>query len=64
MLEVTHLLHHPHLIEPVARMIYNEFWRNVVNGMTLEDLTVHLQTATNVDRIPICLIALQDEKLA
>ena len=63
MLKITHLLHHPHLIEPVARMIYNEFWRDVVDGMSLDDLITHLQTATNVDRIPLCLIALHDEQL-
>ncbi len=63
MLKITHLLHHPHLIEPVARMIYNEFWRDVVDGMSFDDLVAHLRTAKDVDRIPLCLIALHDEQL-
>jgi predicted N-acetyltransferase YhbS len=62
MLKITHLLHHPHLIEPVARMIYDEFWCDVVNGMSLDDLIMHLRTARNVDHIPLCLIALDDEQ--
>jgi N-acetylglutamate synthase-like GNAT family acetyltransferase len=62
MLKITHLLHHPHLIEPVARLIHNEFWRDVVNGMSLDDLIMHLRTAANVDRIPLCLIALHNEQ--
>jgi N-acetylglutamate synthase-like GNAT family acetyltransferase len=63
MLKITHLLHHPHLIEPVARMIYNEFWRDVGDGMSLDDLVMHLRGAKDVDRIPLCLIALHDEQL-
>jgi predicted N-acetyltransferase YhbS len=62
-LQINHLLKHPQFIEPVAQMIYNEFWRDVVNGMSLNDLVEHLQDANNADRIPLCLIALQDEEL-
>jgi predicted N-acetyltransferase YhbS len=62
-LQINHLFKHPQFIEPVAQMIYNEFWRDVVNGMSLNDLVEHLQDANNADRIPLCLIALQDEEL-
>lgn len=63
MLKITHLFHQPQLIESVAQMIYNEFWVDVVDGMSLDDLVAHLRTATDADHIPLCLIALQDEEL-
>jgi predicted N-acetyltransferase YhbS len=63
MLKIVHLLHHPQLIESVAEMIYNEFWRDVLNGMSVADLVAHLHTATNESCIPLCLIALQDGQL-
>jgi predicted N-acetyltransferase YhbS len=61
--QITHLFHHPQLIEPVAQMIHNEFWRDVVDGMSIDDLVAHLRSATNENRIPLCLVALQGEVL-
>ena len=61
--QIAHLFHHPQLIESVAQMIYSEFWRDVVDGMSIDDLIAHLCTATDADHIPLCLIALQDEEL-
>jgi N-acetylglutamate synthase-like GNAT family acetyltransferase len=64
MLKITHLFQHPQFIEPVAKMIYNEFWRDVIDGMSTDDLIAHLQGANDADHIPLCLIALHDEELA
>jgi predicted N-acetyltransferase YhbS len=61
--QITHLFNHPHLIESVAQMIYDEFWRDVVDGMSVADLVAHLHTATDAKRIPLSLIALQDDQL-
>ncbi len=44
-------------------MIYNEFWRDAVNGMSQQDLITHLRDASDRNRIPLCLIALQDGQL-
>jgi predicted N-acetyltransferase YhbS len=60
---ITHLFNRPHLIEAVARMIYEEFWRDVKNGMSIADLVAHLQTATDQTRIPLSLIALRGDQL-
>jgi predicted N-acetyltransferase YhbS len=62
-IQIAHLFHHPQLIESVAQMIYNEFWVDVVDGMSLNDLVAHLRTATDANHIPQCLIALDDEEL-
>ena len=36
-MQITNLLHHPHLIDAVAKMIYDEFWVDVVDAMSLAD---------------------------
>jgi predicted N-acetyltransferase YhbS len=61
---ITHLFHHPQLIDRVAKMIYDEFWVDVVDGMTVDDLVAHLKTATGPQQIPLSLIALVDGQLA
>jgi predicted N-acetyltransferase YhbS len=61
---ITPLFNHPHLIDPVAKMIYNEFWVDVVDGMTVDDLVAHLKTATEPQQMPLSLIALVDGQLA
>ena len=61
---VTHLFHHPHLSDPVAQIIFHEFWVNVEDGMTIDDLVAHLQTATKPQQIPLSLIALVNGQLA
>ena len=62
--QISHLFNHRHLIDPVATMIYKEFWVDVVNGMTVDDLVVHLETATERQQIPLSLIARVDGQLA
>jgi N-acetylglutamate synthase-like GNAT family acetyltransferase len=62
-LQISHLFERPQLIEPVAQMIYNEFWRDAIDGMSLDDLVVHLRTATDANHIPLCLIALHGKEL-
>jgi N-acetylglutamate synthase-like GNAT family acetyltransferase len=62
-LQINHLFKHPQLIESVAQMIYDEFWRDVTDGMSQDDLAAHLRTATDENHIPLCLIALHDEEL-
>jgi predicted N-acetyltransferase YhbS len=61
--QITHLFNHPHVIKPVAQMIYAEFWRDVVNGMSVADIVSHLHTATDATRIPLSLIALRGDEL-
>ena len=63
-IQISHLFNHRHLIDLVATMIYNEFWVDVVNGMTVNDLVVHLETATERQQIPLSLIARVHGQLA
>ena len=62
-IQITHLFNHPHHIDAVAQMIYDEFWRDVVDGLSLEFLTAHLHTAIDPSRIPLSLIALDGDRL-
>ncbi len=61
--EITHLFHHAQHTRAVAEMIYNEFWIDVVDGLTLEFLDAHLQNTHDSSRIPLSLIALVDGQL-
>ena len=61
---ITHLFNYPQLIEAVANMIYNEFWVNVEDGMSVANLVAHLETATQPQQIPLSLIAMVDGQLA
>ena len=63
-MQITDLFNHPQLIEAVAKMIYNEFWIDVEDGMSLGDLIAHLKTATGPQQMPLSLIALVDGQLA
>ena len=63
-MQITDLFNHPQLIEAVAKMIYNEFWIDVEDGMSLGDLIAHLKTATGRQQMPLSLIALVDGQLA
>ena len=62
-IQITHLFNHPHHIDAVAQMIYDEFWRDVVDGLSLEFLRTHLHTATDPTRLPLSLIALDGDHL-
>jgi predicted N-acetyltransferase YhbS len=61
--EITHLFHHAQHTRAVAQMIYNEFWTDVVDGMSVDDLDAHLQNTHDLSRIPLSLIALVDGQL-
>lgn len=61
--EIVHLFNYPHHLEAVAQMIYDEFWRDRVDGMSLDDLVTHLRTATDPSRIPLSLVALEGDRL-
>ena len=61
--EITHLFHHAQHTRAVAQMIYNEFWTDVVDGMSVDDLDEHLQNTHDLSRIPLSLIALADGQL-
>ena len=61
--EISHLFHHAQHTHAVAQMIYNEFWIDVVDGLTLEFIDAHLQNTHDPSRIPLSLIALVDGKL-
>jgi predicted N-acetyltransferase YhbS len=61
---VDHLFRHPGHLEAVARLIHEEFWKDVEGGRTFESLVAHLGTATDPDRIPLSLVALVDGGLA
>ena len=52
-IQITHLFNHPHHIDAVAQMIYDEFWRDVADGLSLEFLRAHLRTATDASSIPL-----------
>jgi predicted N-acetyltransferase YhbS len=61
---VDNLAHHPQLIDAVAQMIYDEFWVDVVGGMSVADLVEHLHTASRPKHMPLALIAWVDGQLA
>ena len=61
---ISPLFNHPHLIDAVAKMIYNEFWVDVVDGMTVDNLVAHLKTAIEPQQVPLSLIALVNGELA
>jgi len=60
---IDHLYRHAHFTEAVARLIYEEFWKDR-DGMTQADLVAHLENTRDPQRIPISLIALADGELA
>ncbi len=62
-IEIIHLFHHAQHTRAVAQIIYNEFWTDVVDGMTVEDLDAHLRNTHDVSSIPLSLIALIDSQL-
>jgi predicted N-acetyltransferase YhbS len=61
--QILHLYQQPQHTEAVARLIYEEFWRGVEGGYSEADLLAHLRTANDPDRIPLCLIAVEDGRL-
>lgn len=61
---ITPLFKHQQLIDSVAKMIYDEFWVDVVDGMTVDNLVAHLKTATQPQQVPLSLIALVNGELA
>ena len=61
--EITHLFHHEQHTQAVAEMIYNEFWIDVVDGLSLDFPDAHLQNTHDPSRIPLSLIALVDDQL-
>ena len=61
---IANLFQHPQLIDSVATLIYDEFWADVVDGMSHQRLVAHLKTASAARQIPLCLIALVDDRLA
>ncbi len=50
---ITHLFNHPKLFGAVGKMTYDEFWVDVVDGMTVDDLYLHLKTATKPQQVPL-----------
>jgi len=61
--EITHLFHHTQHTRAVAQMIYDEFWTDVVDGMSVDDLDEHLQNTHDPSCIPLSLVALVDGQL-
>lgn len=61
---IDSLHRHPHLVEAVARLIHEEFWKEVEGGMSVADLVAHLETVRDPDRMPLCLVALAGDELA
>jgi predicted N-acetyltransferase YhbS len=64
MLQIVHLFNHPQLVDAVAKMIYDEFWTGIEDGMTVDELVIHLKNASGSQRVPLSLIALVDGQLA
>ena len=61
---ISNLFHYPQLVNPVATMVHDEFWADVVDGMSVADLVAHLKTAKVAQQMPLSLIALVDGELA
>ena len=61
--EITNLFQHAQHTRAVAQMIYNEFWVDVVDGLTVDFLDEHLQNTHDPSQIPLSLIALFDGQL-
>lgn len=55
--QVLHLCQQPVHSDAVARMVHQAFWHDVKSGMSEADLQAHLRGATDPDRLPLCLIA-------
>jgi predicted N-acetyltransferase YhbS len=62
-IQIDHLFHHAQHTRAVAEMIYNEFWVDVVDGLTVDFLNTHLQNTHDPSRIPLSLIARVDGQL-
>jgi predicted N-acetyltransferase YhbS len=60
-MRIDSLFNHPQHLHATAQMIYDEFWVGVAGGRTVEGLVAHLQTATDPRRIPLSLIAIDDQ---
>lgn len=61
---IDHLHRHEHLLAAVARLIHEEFWKDVEGGMSIADLEAHLAKTRDPNRIPLCLVALEGDELA
>ena len=61
---ISSLFNHPERVDAVAGMVYKEFWIDVKDGMSVDDLVAHLKTAAQPHLIPLSLIALVDGQLA
>ena len=61
---ICSLFNHPQRVDGVAKMIYDEFWVDVEDGMSVGDLVAHLKAAAEPHQIPLSLIALVDGQLA
>jgi predicted N-acetyltransferase YhbS len=59
--QILPLYRQPERIESVAELIYQEFWREVEGGYSVADLVAHLRKATDPGRIPLSLIAVDDD---
>ena len=61
---ISSLFNHSQRVDGVAKMIYDEFWVDVEDGMSVDNLVAHLKTAVEPHQIPLSLIALVDGQLA
>ena len=62
-LRIDHLFRHAELTETVARLIYDEFWKDR-DGMSVADLVAHLRNTHDPARIPLALVATVDGEFA
>lgn len=62
--EISHLFRYPQFTRAVAEMIYNEFWVDVTDGLSVDYLDTHLRGTHDLSRIPLSWIALIDGQLA
>ena len=60
---IDHLFRHPQHLLAVARLIYEEFWKNVDGGHTVDSLQAHLRTAVDPRRVPLSRIAVDGDEL-
>ena len=61
MVKIEYLSDYPEYTQTVAKWLYNEFGRNIRPGLTPDKVLAKVQD-THKTKLPICLIALTDNK--
>lgn len=60
-MKIEYLANHTELIPTIAELFYRE-WGYLYPNQTLDDVIIRIQERTNTDKIPLALVAFQDEE--